>query len=151
MLCSLDYVKASQPLATSFYHCPLSPSFLLLSSIVWMHIQKFQKINHTELFLTWIYPEMTFKQLTSFAIVVVQSLSHARLFATPWNAACQASLSFSISRSLLKLMSTELLMPSNHLILRYPLLLPSVFPIISLGNVWTASLNTSQCSKMQYK
>ena len=52
-----------------------------------------------------------------------------RLFATPWTAACQASLSFTISQSLLKLMSIELVMPSNHLILCCPLLLlPSIFP-----------------------
>ena len=51
--------------------------------------------------------------------------------ATPWTAACQASLSFTISRSLLKLMSIELVMPSNHLILCHPLLLPtSIFPSI---------------------
>ena len=57
----------------------------------------------------------------------VQSLSHARLFETPWTA-YQASLSFTICRSLCKLMSIELVMPSNHLILCHPpLLLPSVF------------------------
>ena len=55
-------------------------------------------------------------------------LSHVRLFAIPWTAARQASLSFSISRSLLKLMSIESVMPSNHLILcRLLLLLPSIF------------------------
>ena len=62
-------------------------------------------------------------------IVVIQSLSHVQLFATSWTVALQASLSFTISHSLLKLMSTELTRPSNHLILCYPLLLlPSVFP-----------------------
>ena len=54
--------------------------------------------------------------------------SHVQLFAIPWTAARQASLSFTISRSLLKLMSTESVMTSNHLILCFPLLLPSVFP-----------------------
>ena len=59
----------------------------------------------------------------------VQSLSRVRLYATPWTAAHQASLSISNSQSLLKLMTTELVMPSNHLILCCPLLhLPSVFP-----------------------
>ena len=53
----------------------------------------------------------------------VQSLSHVRLFATPWTTACQASLSITNSRSLPKLMSTELVMPSNNLILCHPLLL----------------------------
>ena len=61
----------------------------------------------------------------------VQSLSHVRLFATPWTAARQASLSITNSRSLLKLMSIKLVMPSNHLILCRPLLLPpSIFPSI---------------------
>ena len=60
---------------------------------------------------------------------VVQSLSYAPLFATPWTVARQASLSFTISWSLLKLMSIESVMPSNHLILCCPLLLlPSIFP-----------------------
>ena len=61
----------------------------------------------------------------------VQSLSHVQLFATPWTAACQASLSMTISRSLLQLVAIELVMPSNHLILCHPLLLlPSMFPSI---------------------
>ena len=61
-------------------------------------------------------------------VVIVQSLSHVRLFATPWTAARQASLSFTISQNLLKLICTESMMPSNHLILCCPLLLlPSVF------------------------
>ena len=59
-------------------------------------------------------------------VVVVQSL-----FVTPWTAACQVSLSFTVSLNLLKLMSTESVMPSNHLILCRPLLLlPSIFPSI---------------------
>ena len=56
-------------------------------------------------------------------VVVVQSLSHVQLFVTPWTAACQASLSFTISQSLLKLMSIESVMPSNHFILCCLLLL----------------------------
>ena len=60
----------------------------------------------------------------------VQSLSRVQLFATPWTAVCQASLSITNSRSLLKLMSIESVMPSNHLILCHPLLLPSIFPSI---------------------
>ena len=62
--------------------------------------------------------------------VVVQYLSHVRLFATPWTTARQASLSITISWSLLKLMSIEPVMPSNHLILCHPLLLPSIFHLI---------------------
>ena len=60
-------------------------------------------------------------------LVVVQSVSHVQLFATPWIAAHQASLSFNISQTLLKLMSIESVMPSNHFILCHPLLLPSIF------------------------
>ena len=63
-------------------------------------------------------------------IVVVHSLNHVQLFAVPWTAARQASLSFTTSRSLLKLMSIESMMPFNHLILCHPLLLPSIFPSI---------------------
>ena len=69
------------------------------------------------------------EQLSFLNVSSVQSLSHVQLFATPWTAACQASLSITNSWSLLKLMSIELVMPSNHLILCHPLLpLPSIFP-----------------------
>ena len=57
----------------------------------------------------------------------VQLLSHIELLVTPWTAACQASLFITNSWSLLKLMSIESVMPSNHLILYHPLLLPSIF------------------------
>ena len=86
---------------------------------------------------------------------VVQLLIHVRLFATPWTTACQASLSFTVSQSLLKIMSIELVMPSNHLILCCPLLLPpSIFPSISVlsnesilhirwSNYWSFSISPS--------
>ena len=65
--------------------------------------------------------------------VVVQSISPVQLFVTPWTAACQASLSITNSQSLFRFMSTESLMPSNHLVLCRPLLLmPSIFPSISV-------------------
>ena len=79
--------------------------------------------------------------------------------ATPWTAACQASLSFTISQSLLKLMSIELVMPSNHLILCHPLLLlPSIFPSIRVfpselalyirwSKCWSFSLSISPSSE----
>ena len=85
----------------------------------------------------------------------VQSLSYVGLFATPWTAAHQASLSITNSRSLLKLMSVELVMSSNHLILCCPLLLPpSIFPRIrvfsnesvlhiSWPNYWSFSFSIS--------
>ena len=61
-------------------------------------------------------------------VVVVQLLNHFQLFVIPWTAAGQASLSFTISQSLLKLMSIELVIPSNHIVLCHPLLLmPSIF------------------------
>ena len=61
----------------------------------------------------------------------VQWLSHVHLFATPWTAACQVSLSITNFQSLLRLMSLKSMMPSNHLILYHPLLLlPSMFPSI---------------------
>ena len=70
---------------------------------------------------TWEAPE--YSQFSS-----VQSLSHVQLFVTPWTAACQTSLSITNFQSLLKLMSIELVMPSNHLILSPLLLPPSIFP-----------------------
>ena len=70
---------------------------------------------------------------------VVQSLSHVRLFVTPWTTARQASLSITNSQSLLKLMSIDVVMPFNHLILCHPLLLlPSIFPSI---RVFSSELN----------
>ena len=72
-----------------------------------------------------------FSQVSDTVFFLVQSLCCVRLFATPWTAARQASLSFTISRSLLKLMSTESVTPSNYLGLCHPLLLlPSLFPSI---------------------
>ena len=65
------------------------------------------------------------------SVIVIQSLSRVQVFATPWTAARQASLSFTVSQSLLKLMSIESEMPFNHVILCHPLLLlPSIFPSI---------------------
>ena len=63
---------------------------------------------------------------------VVRSFSSVRLFVTAWTAACQASLSFTISQTLLKFISIESVIPSNHLILCHPLLLPSIFPGIGV-------------------
>ena len=89
-------------------------------------------------------------------VVIVQSLSRVQLFAIPWTATCQASLSSTMSWSLLKLMSIELLMTSIHFILHRRLLLHSIFPIsgvfsnelsirtvfvsVSLGNVLKAEV-----------
>ena len=68
-----------------------------------------------------------------FVVIFAQLLSHVRLFATPWTAACQASLSFTVSWSLLKLLSIESVMPSSHFVLCPPLLLlPSIPPSIKV-------------------
>ena len=86
---------------------------------------------------------------------VVQSISRVRLFVTSWTAARQASLSFTVSLSLLKPMPIESVMPSNHLILCRPLLLlPSIFPSITVSSkesavrirwpkYWSFSFSTS--------
>ena len=69
------------------------------------------------------------KHFNGHTVIVVQSLSRVQLYVTPWSTVFQASLSLIISQGLLKLMSTELVMPSNHLILCSPLLLlSSIFP-----------------------
>ena len=66
-------------------------------------------------------------------LLLLSSLSRVQLFVAPWTAARQASLSFTISQSLLKLMSIESVMPSNHLILCHPLfLLPSIFSTLRI-------------------
>ena len=77
------------------------------------------------------YSQGSISRLEKVQFSSVQSLSRVRLFVTPWTAACQASLSITNSQSLLKLMPIESVMPSNHLILCHPLLLPpSIFPSI---------------------
>ena len=71
--------------------------------------------------------------IPTWSVQSIQLLSHVRLFAHPWTAACQASLSINKSWSLLKLMSIESVMPSNYLILCRPILLPpSIFPSIRI-------------------
>ena len=83
--------------------------------------------------LNKIYTSPSISQKYFPLVVVVQSLSHVRFLATPWTVAHQASLSITISWSLLKRMSIESMMPSNHLVLCHPLiLLPSIFPSISV-------------------
>ena len=78
----------------------------------------------------------------------VQSLSHIRLYEASWTAACQASLSITNSRSWLQLMSLELVMPSNHLILCCPLLLPPlIFPSIRVFSNEANLNNQNLCLK----
>ena len=85
-------------------------------------------IPHREMWLSVVQHPSCSGQRT---VVVVQSVSHVQLFVTPWTAAHQPFLSFTISQSLLKLRCIESVMPSNQLILYHPLLLlPSIFPSI---------------------
>ena len=89
----------------------------------------FNNDSNWDIPISYIFIEKEGKWMFQFSSVA--SLSHVRLFATPWTAACQASLSITSSRSLPKRMSFESVMPSNHLILCRPLLLPpSIFPSI---------------------
>ena len=85
------------------------------SSLFWCQ-QLWAALSHQNIGQTSQYP------------LIVQSPSHVRLFATPWTAAYQASLSLSISWSLSKFMSTASVIPSSHLVLCHPFLLPSIFP-----------------------
>ena len=101
----------------------------------------------------------SFSKYTFGALSSILSLSRVWLFATPWTTACQASLSITNSQSLLKLMSIESVMPSNHLILCRPLLfLPSIFPSIRvfsnesalhirLPKYWSFTFNISPSSE----
>ena len=92
---------------------------------------KKNKIKNTVFHKTLASEQMSIFKETDFRHQSVQSLSRVRLFATPWIAARQGSLSITSSQSLLKLMSIELVMPSSHLILCHPfLLLPPIPPSI---------------------
>ena len=132
-----------------FWFCSCFLRFLFLSGKALSEIFPVlcvQSHNHVQLFTVpwtiacqaspstksrWLFTTSTTWEDQNFLLFFVQSLSHVRLFATPRTAAHQASLSFTISRSLLKRMSIELMMSSNHLILCHPLLLlPLIFPSI---------------------
>ena len=102
-----------------------------------MLIKSVVPFNHLILCCPLLLPPSVFPSIRVFSnesvlhINSVQLLSHVQLFVIPWTAACQASLSITNSWSLLRLMSIESVMPSNHLILCHPLLLlPSIFPSI---------------------
>ena len=100
----------------------LSIGFSLFSALTWN--------NFVDI---WIAFNRTFAlnhKISPSGFVVVQSLSCVRLLVTPWTVAHQAPLSFITSRSLLRFMSSELVMPSSNLVLCHPLLLPSIFPSI---------------------
>ena len=106
------------------------PSFPALNTHRPFPTLSFKYAHPLYLLIARLGPGILFR-LPSISYFVVQSLSCVRLFGTPWTAAHQASLSFTICWSLLKRMSIELVMLSNHLILFRPLLLlPSTFPSI---------------------
>ena len=113
----------------------------------WKHVRVGSEVTSAgSLGLQWLW---------AWWVIFVQSLSRVWFFVTPWTTAHQASLSFTLSWSLLKLKSIELMMPSNHLILCHPLLLlPSIFPSIRVFSnelllhmrypkYWDASLRIS--------
>ena len=86
---------------------------------------------HIQLEVFFLQSPFKCKRTVLVVLVVVQLLSPVWLFATPWTAACQTFLSFTISQNLLKIFSIESVMPSSHCILCRPLLfLPSIFPSI---------------------
>ena len=125
-LLSMGSQRVGHDWATSLHFCQINNGIFhrlrqIILKFVWKH--------------KTTYPEKKTNKHTKikkeFLTFYCLSFSHyrVRLFTTPWTAACQASPSFTISWSLLKLMSIESVMPSNHLILCHPLLLlPSVFP-----------------------
>ena len=103
--------------------------YLLLNHPPWYHVSSFVS-HHLPLFLHFGSFHKYPSNLTRLAVVLFsrQVVSDS---VTPWTAACQVPLSFTISQGLLKLMFIELMMPSNYLILCHPLfLLPSIFPTI---------------------
>ena len=115
-------------ITTQWHFCLLLSVF---SPLILDHLSNLQLRSHLTLSSNSPH-SMNYQILTIFfPFSSVQSLNHVRLFATPWIAACQASLSITNSWSLLKHMSIESVMPSSHLVLCHPLpLLPSIFPSI---------------------
>ena len=147
--------------------------------IAWMHKNSYHHSAHMGRhyqecwialkIVTWLMQELTCpvqEQFTRFptgkgngklitqdpslqVVFAVQSLSHVQFFVTPWTAACHISLSFTISWSLLKLMSIELVMPSNHLVLCHPLLFLQSFPAsgsFPMNQLFTSSSQSIRAS-----
>ena len=124
----------------------------------WVNLKSYhhKKKNSFHFLIFYLYEMMDVHQtycgngFVIHSVVVLESLSHVRLFATPWTAARQASLAFAISWSLLTLMSTELVMPSHHPILCHPLLPCS--NLLSWGvALYTLSLHSAICQLYPYK
>ena len=122
------HAKSLQSCPTACDPMDCSP---LGSSVSGIHRQEYWSGWPASIEASWKYiPQQSDKLYMSWPLRLssVQSLSRVQLFATSWTAELQASLSITNSRSLLKLMSIESVMPSNHLILCHPLLLPSILP-----------------------
>ena len=136
-----DSLHASHPLlpppqAVSICLLSMSVSPLLLCKYVHQyHISRFHihVLVYDTFFSFWPTSLCTIgSRFIHFSVDDVLSFSRLQLFVTRWTAAHWASLLFTVSQSLLKLMSIESLMPSNHLVLCCPLLLPSIFPRIRI-------------------
>ena len=104
----------------------------VLIRIAWIYRSSWEELTSRQY---WVFLSINMDFLLLFSCQVVSDS------VTPWTAAPQASLSFTISQSLLKFMIIESVMPSNHLILCCPLLLPSVFPSIRVFFQWVSSSN----------
>ena len=128
-----SWVRAGSDLCRHFVFWHISVAFILVL-LKYNWLCKFRGKMCFDTLTYWkmiITIALAITLITSAQFSSVQLVSRVRFFATPWTAACQASLSFTISWSLLKLMSIESVMPSSHLILCRPLLLlPSIFPSI---------------------
>ena len=110
-------------------------SFFYTSPTVYNLMHSISTCRDTHVWFWWNWKCEMIHFISSWCLQFssVQLLSHVRLFVTPWTAVCQSSLSITNTWSLLKLMSIELVMPSNHLILCHPLLFPpSIFPSIKV-------------------
>ena len=106
----------------TFHRVNVQPSPMFLPIFLSFRHETWMKLNAT------VFQSLKKNALDMQTFVVVQSLSRVQCFATPQATACQAPLSFIISWSLLKLMSIESMLSSQHLILCCPLLFPSTFP-----------------------
>ena len=106
---------------------------ICLNTLKGYHEKPFLSISQLCFLICWLHSQEDSPIILTKCFVVVQSFSHVPLLATPWNVAHHASLSFTISQSLLKLMSIDSEMPANHLVLYRPLLfLSSIFPSITV-------------------
>ena len=107
----------------------ISYTYMYISFLEFLsHLGHHRALSRVPCAIQWVFISYQFD--TSLQLSFVQSLSRVQLFATPWTEANQASLSITNSQILLKLMSIELVKPSNHLICHPLLLLPSIFPSI---------------------